>query len=138
VLWSVLPAAAERVYSSAAVCTYYSWITVSQIIFFSYAYYNNSSFYQKCNHFEYPKNIIQVDKEVCIEGIVGSVVECSPATRAARVRFPDDAKYFFSSSIVHISKLTWTKIATFESLFTFQIRRKVFNIIQYPCHPRSY
>jgi hypothetical protein len=23
--------------------------------------------------------------------IVGSVVECSPATRAARVRFPDDA-----------------------------------------------
>jgi hypothetical protein len=33
VLWSVLPAAAERVYSSAAVCTYYSWITVSQIIF---------------------------------------------------------------------------------------------------------
>ena len=27
-------------------------------------------------------------------GIVGSVVECSPATRAARVRFPDDADYF--------------------------------------------
>ena len=27
-------------------------------------------------------------------GIVGSVVECSPATRAARVRFPDDAKFF--------------------------------------------
>ena len=27
------------------------------------------------------------------ESIVGSVVECSPATRAARVRFPDDAKY---------------------------------------------
>jgi hypothetical protein len=26
--------------------------------------------------------------------IVGSVVECSPATRAARVRFPDDADYF--------------------------------------------
>ena len=25
------------------------------------------------------------------ESIVGSVVECSPATRAARVRFPDDA-----------------------------------------------
>ena len=30
--------------------------------------------------------------------IVGSVVECSPATRAARVRFPDDANSFFSSS----------------------------------------
>ena len=27
--------------------------------------------------------------------IVGSVVECSPATRAARVRFPDDAISFF-------------------------------------------
>ena len=27
--------------------------------------------------------------------IVGSVVECSPATRAARVRFPDDAVHFF-------------------------------------------
>ena len=27
-------------------------------------------------------------------GIVGSVVECSPATRAARVRFPDDALLF--------------------------------------------
>ena len=27
--------------------------------------------------------------------IVGSVVECSPATRAARVRFPDDAKSFY-------------------------------------------
>ena len=26
--------------------------------------------------------------------IVGSVVECSPATRAARVRFPDDAILF--------------------------------------------
>ena len=26
--------------------------------------------------------------------IVGSVVECSPATRAARVRFPDDAYIF--------------------------------------------
>ena len=25
--------------------------------------------------------------------IVGSVVECSPATRAARVRFPDDASF---------------------------------------------
>ena len=28
------------------------------------------------------------------ESIVGSVVECSPATRAARVRFPDDALVF--------------------------------------------
>ena len=29
--------------------------------------------------------------------IVGSVVECSPATRAARVRFPDDARNVFSA-----------------------------------------
>ena len=30
--------------------------------------------------------------------IVGSVVECSPATRAARVRFPDDASLFCPAS----------------------------------------
>ena len=32
--------------------------------------------------------------------IVGSVVECSPATRAARVRFPDDAVNFFPVSFL--------------------------------------
>ncbi len=34
--------------------------------------------------------------------IVGSVVECSPATRAARVRFPDDAllkTYMFAGAV---------------------------------------
>ena len=31
--------------------------------------------------------------------IGGSVVECSPATRAARVRFPADAKYFTNDNI---------------------------------------
>ena len=44
--------------------------------------------------------------------IVGSVVECSPATRAARVRFPDDANFsvlnFFHShhqvSVLIVSK----------------------------------
>ena len=35
-----------------------------------------------------------------IQCIVGSVVECSPATRAARVRFPDDASYFCSGSVM--------------------------------------
>ena len=36
---------------------------------------------------------------VCLSwSIVGSVVECSPATRAARVRFPDDAIFFFPFS----------------------------------------
>ena len=37
--------------------------------------------------------------------IVGSVVECSPATRAARVRFPDDANLFLplhSATLLHI------------------------------------
>ena len=31
--------------------------------------------------------------------IVGSVVECSPATRAARVRFPDDASSFIFETV---------------------------------------
>ena len=35
--------------------------------------------------------IILEDEYLCI---VGSVVECSPATRAARVRFPDDANFY--------------------------------------------
>ena len=36
---------------------------------------------------------------VCFQAsIVGSVVECSPATRAARVRFPDDANLFLPYS----------------------------------------
>jgi hypothetical protein len=43
---------------------------------------------------------------VCFQAsIVGSVVECSPATRAARVRFPDDANLFFtlhSATLQHI------------------------------------
>ena len=38
--------------------------------------------------------------------IVGSVVECSPATRAARVRFPDDAKKFFYFLIIFTYLLT--------------------------------
>ena len=38
--------------------------------------------------------------------IVGSVVECSPATRAARVRFPDDAMYFVKSEYKG-EKYTW-------------------------------
>ena len=49
--------------------------------------------------------------------IVGSVVECSPATRAARVRFPDDA-----SSFLHIlwlekclhKKWRWPTLSSFN------------------------
>jgi hypothetical protein len=33
--------------------------------------------------------------------IVGSVVECSPATRAARVRFPDDAEKSFLKKLMN-------------------------------------
>ena len=36
--------------------------------------------------------IVKNLKAIDTQGIVGSVVECSPATRAARVRFPDDAE----------------------------------------------
>ena len=36
--------------------------------------------------------------------IVGSVVECSPATRAARVRFPDDAYTFFPFQALRLDK----------------------------------
>ena len=38
-------------------------------------------------------NLVGLRQEFNIASIVGSVVECSPATRAARVRFPDDANF---------------------------------------------
>ena len=41
--------------------------------------------------------------------IVGSVVECSPATRAARVRFPDDANFFLIKFVVGKKKLLETR-----------------------------
>ena len=34
--------------------------------------------------------------------IGGSMVECSPATRAIRVRFPADATTFFALLFVHV------------------------------------
>ena len=37
--------------------------------------------------------------------IVGSVVECSPATRAARVRFPDDANFVLAQQILENMKI---------------------------------
>jgi hypothetical protein len=43
--------------------------------------------------FELFKEII-LKKSAKITSIGGSVVECSPATRAARVRFPADADFF--------------------------------------------
>ena len=43
---------------------------------------------------------IRVVDDCSQRSIVGSVVECSPATRAARVRFPDDASYFCPGSVM--------------------------------------
>ena len=57
---------------------------------YSYLQYLNC-----CLAFVYPHNGV-----VFHHSIVGSVVECSPATRAARVRFPDDAKKFFYFLII--------------------------------------
>ena len=42
--------------------------------------------------------------------IVGSVVECSPATRAARVRFPDDAIFYHSFLKVKNSEQLFKKV----------------------------
>jgi hypothetical protein len=36
-------------------------------------------------------SFLKISPEIKNKGIGGSVVECSPATRAARVRFPADA-----------------------------------------------
>ena len=48
--------------------------------------------------------------------IVGSVVECSPATRAARVRFPDDASFFFSKMFCppYLNRIDVVKFSNFK------------------------
>ena len=62
-------------------------------------------------------------------GIVGSVVECSPATRAARVRFPDDANVFLT--FLYPSKCNMSlKIICF-SFFPFN---KKYHIHWYCCY----
>ena len=48
-----------------------------------------------------------------ISSIVGSVVECSPATRAARVRFPDDANIFVFFCLLLSKSTNWTNSFTF-------------------------
>jgi hypothetical protein len=52
-----------------------------------------------------PECAIQVYNFTLHISIVGSVVECSPATRAARVRFPDDADTLFGSN----KEVNWRK-----------------------------
>ena len=44
-------------------------------------------------------NLVGLRQEFNIASIVGSVVECSPATRAARVRFPDDASFILAQQV---------------------------------------
>ena len=72
------------------------------------------------------------------ESIVGSVVECSPATRAARVRFPDDAGnlFFFNSPFafaVHccVTFMLWPK-SFFYSLLIFKMVLVVQNVHHIP------
>ena len=43
--------------------------------------------------------MLQCQTAHLLSSIVGSVVECSPATRAARVRFPDDASFIFAQKV---------------------------------------
>ena len=59
-------------------------------------------------------NLVGLRQEFNIASIVGSVVECSPATRAARVRFPDDANIF---------------------LHFLHLRTSFFKNISFPLHP---
>ena len=54
--------------------------------------------------------------------IVGSVVECSPATRAARVRFPDDAELFAAPCSILTSVLPIYNI--WRYLLVNKIQRK--------------
>jgi hypothetical protein len=56
--------------------------------------------------------------------IVGSVVECSPATRAARVRFPDDAELFGTLCSIFTSVLPIYNI--WRHLLVNKIQRKYF------------
>ena len=60
--------------------------------------------------------------------IVGSVVECSPATRAARVRFPDDANSFFPFVQIHKSPI---------GLFYYKKGTNDFRIRSFDCNKVS-
>ena len=51
--------------------------------------------------------------------IVGSVVECSPATRAARVRFPDDARLFVNPKSIQNTWQSPKKQVLYYEYFCF-------------------
>ena len=87
---------------------------------------------------------------LCLElhqSIVGSVVECSPATRAARVRFPDDAVIFsriffpltaFTSQTIWYpkeEKLERKKIGDggYRSPYLSHAKRALYHLSYVPC-----
>ena len=56
-------------------------------------------------------------QECTVISIGGSVVECSPATRAARVRFPADAiAFFFTHAAQHLNETPFLKIKFFHNV----------------------
>ena len=64
-------------------------------------------------------NQLRVNPRVEAVSIVGSVVECSPATRAARVRFPDDATvfFFYLRHQLHFVWDWWTRTKSYFLIF---------------------
>ena len=74
---------------------------------------------------------------ISIISIVGSVVECSPATRAARVRFPDDARLFVNPKSIQNIWQSPKKQVLYYEYFCFlklppscrQFSKKPFNSI---------
>ena len=62
---------------------------------------------------------IQKIQTFSIMSIVGSVVECSPATRAARVRFPDDARLFVNPKSIQNTWQSPKKQVLYYEYFCF-------------------
>ena len=69
-------------------------------------------------------------------GIGGSVVECSPATRAARVRFPADATLFqsdqfnsFVNMVIHIHFSNHAQYSVMLILLAMSVLNAISNVI---------
>ena len=84
-----------------------------------------------------PTDCVTVLSGPPVESIVGSVVECSPATRAARVRFPDDARLFVNPKSIQNTWQSPKKQVLYYEYFCFlklppscrQFSKKPFNSI---------
>ena len=63
-------------------------------------------------------------------GIVGSVVECSPATRAARVRFPDDATFLWCFHVKCDKKISGD--AGYRSPYLSHAKRALYHLSYVP------